>query len=87
MLELAAMFAGVALFLAGHVAFTYRAEHQLKLHRLLVAIAIVALIPVADRLSALGSLGLLTAVMVGLIASETIRFSEARERIRHEEAH
>jgi hypothetical protein len=83
MLKLAAMYAGVALFLIAHVAFTYRAERHLKVHRLVTAAVIVALIPVAERMSALGALGLVTAVMVTLIAGESLRYAEARERIRH----
>jgi hypothetical protein len=41
---------------------------------------------VADQLSALGALALLAAVMVAQIAIESVRFAEARERIRHEDA-
>ena len=40
----------------------------------------------AAELPALGALGLLCAVMVGLVASEAVRYMEARERIRHEDA-
>jgi low temperature requirement protein LtrA len=84
-LSAAAMYGGVALFLLGHVAFTYRAERVIKVQRVAVALIALALIPVAARLPALGALGLLTAIMVLLIAGESIRFSEARERIRHED--
>ncbi len=84
MLKLAAMYTGVALFLVAHVAFTYRAEHRIKVQRLVTAVIVVALIPLAEQLSALGALGLLTGVMVSLIAGESVRFAEARERIRHE---
>jgi low temperature requirement protein LtrA len=81
----AAMYGGVALFLLAHVAFAYRAERVFKVQRVVVALIAVALIPVAARLPALGALALLTAIMVLLIAGESIRFSEARERIRHED--
>jgi low temperature requirement protein LtrA len=84
-LPLAAMYGGVALFLLAHVAFTYRAERLVKVQRVAVALALLAVIPIAARLSALGALALLTAIMVAMIAAESVRFSEARERIRHEE--
>jgi hypothetical protein len=52
--------------------------------RLVVGMLAVALIPLAAELSALAALGLLTAVMVAMIASEAVRYSEIRERVRHE---
>jgi uncharacterized integral membrane protein len=51
----------------------------------IAAAVLLALIPVGARLPALGALALLVAGMVLLIAVESIRFAEARERIRHEE--
>lgn len=84
-LPLAAMYAGVALFLLAHVVFTYRAERIVKVRRVLTALVLVALIPLAVHLSALGALALVTALMVVLIATESIRYAEARERIRHED--
>jgi low temperature requirement protein LtrA len=84
-LPTASMYAGVSLFLLAHVAFTYRAERIVKVQRVVVAGVLLALIPLAVELPALGALALLTAVMVALIAMESVRFSEARERIRHEE--
>jgi len=53
--------------------------------RVVTALVLVALIPLAVHLSALGALTLATALMVVLIAAESIRYSEARERIRHED--
>jgi low temperature requirement protein LtrA len=85
MLKLAAMYAGVALFLLAHVAFTYRTERRIKWMRVAAAVVVVALIPLSADLSALGAIGVLAAVMVTLIAIESVRFAEARERIRHED--
>jgi uncharacterized membrane protein YhhN len=79
------MYCGVALFLVGHVAFTFRVEQIVKVRRLVAAAVMLALIPLGLQLPALGALALLVAVMVLLILVETIRFAEARERIRHEE--
>jgi low temperature requirement protein LtrA len=84
-LPLVAMYGGVALFLVGHVALTYRVEQVVKVRRVIAAAVLLALIPVGARLPALGALALLVAGMVLLIAVESIRFAEARERIRHEE--
>jgi low temperature requirement protein LtrA len=84
-LKLAAMYGGVAVFLLAHVAFTYRAERLIKWMRVATALVVLALIPLVADLSALGALAVLAAVMVALIAIESVRFAEARERIRHEE--
>jgi low temperature requirement protein LtrA len=83
-LPVAAMFAGVALFLLGHVAFTYRCERLVKVQRVVTAAILLAAIPFAANLPALGALAVLTAVMVVLIAAESFRFADAREQIRHE---
>jgi low temperature requirement protein LtrA len=83
-LPLVAMYTGVALFLVGHVAFTFRVEQIVKVRRLVAAALMLVLIPVGLELSALGALAVLVAVMVILIVVETLRFAEARERIRHE---
>jgi low temperature requirement protein LtrA len=81
-----ALYGGAALYLLAHVAFKLRATHVLTLHRLVVAVAVVALVPLAAQLPALAALLVLTAVSVGLVAFETMRFAEDRERIRHEDA-
>jgi low temperature requirement protein LtrA len=84
-LPLLALFGGVALFLFAHVAFKYRTWGQVSVRRSVVALLICALIPLAVELPALGALGLLTTVLVAMIASEAIRYAEAREQIRHED--
>jgi low temperature requirement protein LtrA len=83
--SLAAMYGGAALYLLAHVAFRYRIWHHITVQRVAVACLLVALIPLASRISALAALGLLTAVMMGLIALEAVRFAEFRERVRHED--
>ena len=84
-LPLVAMYSGVALFLLGHVAFTFRVERLVKVRRVIAAGLMLALIPVGLNVPALAALAMLVAVMVSLIVAETIRFAEDRERIRHEE--
>jgi low temperature requirement protein LtrA len=82
-LPLSAMFVGVAVFLLAHVAFTYRAERLIKVQRVVTAVVLLLLIPLATHLPALGALAVLTGVMVLLICTESLRFADARERVRH----
>ena len=84
-LPLTALYGGVALFLFAHVAFKYRTWDRVTLHRLVVAVLICASIPLAAELPALAALGVLSAVLVALIATEAIRYAEAREQVRHED--
>jgi low temperature requirement protein LtrA len=83
---LAALYGGVVLFLVAHAAFKYRTWRHVAVRRLVVAALLLGLTPVAMELPALAALGLLATVMVVMIASEAIRYSEVREQIRHEEA-
>jgi low temperature requirement protein LtrA len=80
----AALVGGLALYLLAHVAFRLRNVHTLSVRRLVTAVVLVALLPVAVELPALATLALVTAVMCGLIAYETIRYAEARDRVRHQ---
>jgi low temperature requirement protein LtrA len=82
---LVAMYGGVALYLLALVAFHYRVAHTVKWLRVGAALVVLGLAPVALGLPALGSLAVVTAVAVAMIAIESVRFAEARERIRHEE--
>ena len=84
-LPLAAMYGGVALYLLANVAFKYRIVRSANVHRIVAGALLLALIPVAAQVPALAALGLLTAVMVGVIGFEAVRFSEIREQVRHEE--
>jgi low temperature requirement protein LtrA len=85
LLPLSALFGGVALFLLAHSAFKFRVWHQVTVRRLAVAAVILALVPLAAELPALTALGLLAAVMVVLIAVESVRYTELRERVRHDD--
>jgi low temperature requirement protein LtrA len=85
LLPLSALFGGVALFLLAHTAFKFRTRHEVTARRPAVAVVMIALIPLAAELPALTALGLLTAIMVAMIASEAVRYAELRERVRHED--
>jgi low temperature requirement protein LtrA len=84
-LPLSALYGGVALYVAAHVAFKFRVVGTITVHRLVVAVLLVAAIPAVAQVPALAALGLLTLVMIGMIAFEAVRFSESRELIRHDE--
>ena len=77
-----ALCGGVALYLAGHIAFRYRNVRTFNSHRAIATLACLALIPLALEVDALIALGAVTAVLVTLVAYEAIRFREARARVR-----
>ncbi len=74
---------GAALYLLAHVAFRLRNVGTLNRGRLLVAIVLVALIPVAAAVPALAALAAVSVLLCGLMAYEFVHFHEARERLRH----
>ncbi len=80
----AALLGGAALYLLAHIAFRLRNVRTLNTPRLVTAIGLIALTPLAARLPALASLALLALILATLICFETLRFAEARERIRHQ---
>ncbi len=81
----AALLGGGALYLLAHVAFRLRNMHTLNRRRLLCALTLIALVPLAASLSppSLATLAALAALLSALIAYEDVRFADARERIRH----
>jgi low temperature requirement protein LtrA len=85
LLPLAALYGGASLYLLAQSAFKYRTWHRVTGRRLLVAVLLGALIPAAAELPALAALGLLTAVLAAMIASEAVRYAELREQVRHED--
>jgi low temperature requirement protein LtrA len=78
-----ALCGGVALYLLAHVLFRLRNMHSLSRRRLVVSVVLVAIIPAAVELPALATLALVAALCAGLIAYESIRYAEARDRLRH----
>jgi low temperature requirement protein LtrA len=78
-----ALLGGIALYLAGHVAFRLRLHSGLGRGRLMAAVVSLALIPLAVKVEdALGALAIATAMSAALIAYEVIRFAEPRARVR-----
>ena len=80
----AALVGGTALYLLAHVAFRLRNVGTINRQRLVCAAILVALLPAAVELPALATLAVVAAVLAALIAYETLRFAEARDRIRHQ---
>ena len=78
-----ALCGGVALYLVALSAFKRRNVGSWNTQRLVVAAALVALIPLATAVSALLALTFVAALTCGMIAYEMRRYTEARQRIRH----
>jgi len=79
-----ALLGGLALYLLAHVAFRWRNVHRFSTQRLVAAVVLVALLPLAVEIPALATLAVATGVLTALIADETVRFAELRERLRHQ---
>lgn len=50
---------------------------------MVVAAALVVVVPLAAQVPALGTLALPAALTVGLIVFEAVRFADVRDRVRH----
>ncbi|MFI1914645.1 low temperature requirement protein A [Nocardia sp. NPDC020380] len=85
-IPLIALYAGPAIYLLGLVGFRHYATGVILTPRLVAALALLALIPVATLLPAMAALGLLCAVLLVLIIWEVIRYAQPRDEIRHAEA-
>lgn len=81
----AALCGGAALYLLGHVAFLFRTTGRVFRRRTLGALALLALIPVANVVPALGALALVGAVCSSVVAYEAIRYRAHRIQVRHPE--
>ncbi|HYP55922.1 MAG TPA: low temperature requirement protein A [Solirubrobacterales bacterium] len=79
-----ALLGGLAAYLLGHVAFRYRHIHTINWRRLILAVVLLALLPLAVELPALAVLAIVTALVWALIAYETHAYGESRTRLRHE---
>ena len=79
-----ALVGGTALYLLAHVAFRLRNVHRFSAQRLACALVLLALLPAAVELPSLATLGILAALLTALIAYESVRSAELRERLRHQ---
>ena len=78
-----ALLGGIALYLLAHAAFAWRDHRTVKVQRIIAAGAVLALLPVARGVDAVAPASLAAAVLAVLIAYETVRFADDRDRIRH----
>jgi low temperature requirement protein LtrA len=80
----AALCGGVALYLLAHVAIRLRNIHTIAGRRVLAAVILLALIPLATEIDALASVIGVAAVVIALVAWDTRVYGEARDRVRAE---
>src|SRR4051794_2710605 len=78
-----ALCGGLALYLAGLVAFRLRNLGTLNRQRCVTVAVLLALIPVAHRVDALAAMSIVALACCGLVAYEALRFREVRDRVRH----
>ena len=81
-----ALLGGVAIYLLGLVAFRYRQIRTVSRRKLLIAVVLLLLVPVATELPALAMLTLANALLWALIAYETHGYGEGRHQVRRPEA-
>ncbi|NNH73286.1 low temperature requirement protein A [Nocardia uniformis] len=82
-IPLFALYGGVVLYLVGLVGFKQYATGQISVQRLVAAVLLLALIPLAAAVPALVALGMLCGVLLALIGWETVRHAGIRDEIRH----
>jgi hypothetical protein len=58
-----------------------------SISRLITAALTIVAVPLLTKMPALGQLGVLTALLTGLVAYESVRFAQERDRLKHGEQH
>ncbi len=81
-----ALLGGIALYLLGHVLFRYRHVRTVNRQRLLLAVVLVILVPVATEIPALATLAIANVLLWAMVAYETRRYGERRREVRRPEA-
>jgi low temperature requirement protein LtrA len=79
-----ALLGGLAMYLMAHVGFRYRHVRTINTRRGLLAVILLALVPLAVEIPALATLTIATGLLWILIVIETRSYGEARARVRHE---
>ncbi len=77
-----ALLGGIALYLLGLVAFRYRHVHSVNRQRLLLAVVLLILVPVAMEVPALVALATANVLLWALIVYETRLYGEGRHAVR-----
>jgi low temperature requirement protein LtrA len=78
-----ALLGGVAIYLLGHVALRLRNAHTVNRQRLVLALALLVLVPAATEVTALTTLAAINVPLWAMIAYETLRYGERRYNLRH----
>jgi low temperature requirement protein LtrA len=78
-----ALLGGVAVYLLAHVALRLRNAHTLNRQRLLLAVLLLALIPIATTIPSLATLAGVNVLLWAMIGYETANYDERRYRLRH----
>jgi low temperature requirement protein LtrA len=78
-----ALLGGVSVYLLAHVALRLRNAHTINRQRLVLAVVLLALIPVALVVPALGALAGLDVLIWVMIAYEHAHYDDRRYRLRH----
>jgi low temperature requirement protein LtrA len=78
-----ALFGGVIIYLLGHVGFKWRTMHRVGVSRLITAGLALIAVPLLAKVPALGQLGVLTALLAGLVGFEAVRFAQERDQLKH----
>jgi low temperature requirement protein LtrA len=81
-----ALLGGVAIYLLGHVFVRLRGAHTLNRQRLILALVLFALVPLAREPSGLVTVGAVAALLGAMIGYETRRYGESRARVRRQYA-
>jgi low temperature requirement protein LtrA len=81
-----ALLGGLAIYLLGLVAFRWRHVHTLNRRRLVLAIALLILVPVTTDIPAIAALAIANVLVWALIAIETRGYGEGRTQLRRPEA-
>ncbi|MFC4021190.1 low temperature requirement protein A [Micromonospora sp. GCM10011542] len=76
------LFGGVICYFAVNLLFQLRTLHTVTWTRIGVLVALVVALPIGQRLPALGTLALVTAICVGLVAVEVLVLSGSRHALR-----
>lgn len=80
-----ALLGGVAIYMLGLVGFRYRHIHSINRRRLLLAVVLLILVPVATEVPALVAVAVANLLLWALIAYETRGYGEGRQRVRRPE--
>ena len=80
-----ALVGGAALYLLAQVAFKLRAVGTLSVHRLVAAVVLIVLVPLAHRAEPLVTVGVVASILWLTIGLEAVRHAESRRHIRDTE--